>query len=134
MKTWLRRCAVSALAMALWAGAGHAAGKTIFMATWRGCEEACTGFRDYLTGKGLDVDVVTRDAATDKAALPAMVEDARALHPDLIVTWGTSVTQAFADEIGADGYAEDGMSAMHLIQELAAGLDPAPGESLSKVA
>ncbi len=47
---------------------------------------------------------------------------------------GAPVTQAFAEEIGADGYAEDGMSAMHLIQELAAGLDPAPGESMSKVA
>jgi len=35
---------------------------------------------------------------------------------------GAPVTQAFADEIGADGYAEDGMSAMHLIQNLAGGL------------
>jgi len=51
-----------------------------------------------------------------------------------VAVGGAPVTQAFADEIGADGYAEDGMSAMHLIQELAAGLDPAPGESMSKVA
>ena len=51
-----------------------------------------------------------------------------------VAVGGAPVTQAFAEEIGADGYAEDGMSAMHLIQELAAGLDPAPGESMSKVA
>ena len=51
-----------------------------------------------------------------------------------VAVGGAPVTQAFADEIGADGYAEDGMSAMHLIQKLAAGLDPAPGESMSKVA
>jgi len=51
-----------------------------------------------------------------------------------VAVGGAPVTQAFADEIGADGYAQDGMSAMHLIQELAAGLDPAPGERMSKVA
>jgi trimethylamine corrinoid protein len=51
-----------------------------------------------------------------------------------VAVGGAPVTRAFAEEIGADGYAEDGMSAMHLIQELAAGLDPAPGESVSKVA
>jgi corrinoid protein of di/trimethylamine methyltransferase len=47
---------------------------------------------------------------------------------------GAPVTQAFAEEIGADGYAEDGMSAMQLIQDLAGSLNPAPGESMSKVA
>ena len=51
-----------------------------------------------------------------------------------VAVGGAPVTQAFAEEIGADGYAEDGMSAMHLIQELAGGLDPAPGESIRKVA
>ena len=51
-----------------------------------------------------------------------------------VAVGGAPVTQAFADEIGADGYAEDGMSAMHLIKKLADGLDPAPGESMSKVA
>ncbi len=50
-----------------------------------------------------------------------------------VAVGGAPVTKAFAEEIGADGYAEDGMSAMKLIQDLAAGLDPAPGESISKV-
>jgi trimethylamine corrinoid protein len=51
-----------------------------------------------------------------------------------VAVGGAPVTQAFAEEIGADGYAEDGMSAMQLIQDLAGNLDPAPGESMSKVA
>ena len=51
-----------------------------------------------------------------------------------VAVGGAPVTQAFAEEIGADGYAEDGMSAMQLIQDLAGNLDPAPGEAMSKVA
>ena len=51
-----------------------------------------------------------------------------------VAVGGAPVTQAFAEEIGADGYAEDGMSAMQLIQDLAGSLDPAPGEAMSKVA
>jgi len=51
-----------------------------------------------------------------------------------VAVGGAPVTKAFAEEIGADGYAEDGMSAMQLIQDLAGGLDPAPGETMSKVA
>ncbi|MDH5567667.1 MAG: corrinoid protein [Myxococcales bacterium] len=64
-------------------------------------------------------------AALEKAGLRGQVR---------VAVGGAPVTQAFADEIGADGYAEDGMSAMHLIQNLAGGRDPAPGESVSKVA
>jgi trimethylamine corrinoid protein len=51
-----------------------------------------------------------------------------------VAVGGAPVSQVFAEEIGADGYAEDGMSAMQLIQDLAGKLDPAPGESMSKVA
>jgi corrinoid protein of di/trimethylamine methyltransferase len=51
-----------------------------------------------------------------------------------VAVGGAPVTRTFAEEIGADGYAEDGMSAMRLIQDLAGSLDPAPGENLSKVA
>ena len=43
------------------------------------------------------------------------------LRPGLrIAIGGAPVTAAFAREIGADGYAEDGMSAMRLFQRLAA--------------
>jgi corrinoid protein of di/trimethylamine methyltransferase len=51
-----------------------------------------------------------------------------------VVVGGAPVTQAFADEIGADGYAEDGLAAMRMIQRLAGGTDPARGAGQSQVA
>ena len=73
-----------------------AADFTILMATWRGCEEACQGFQDYLAEQGIDAKVVLRDAATDAGNLPAILEEAREIAPDLIVSWGTSVTRGLA--------------------------------------
>jgi len=77
-------------------GLAEAARKTVFIATWRGCEEACQGFQDYLKETGAEVDFVLRDAGTNKDNLPAMVADFRSEKPDLVLTWGTSVTRAFA--------------------------------------
>ncbi len=76
--------------------AAFAAETTVFVATWRGCEEACTGFQHYLKDNGIDAEIVLRDAGTNADALPAMVEEARAMRPDLVITWGTTVTRAFA--------------------------------------
>jgi len=69
---------------------------TIYMAFWRGCEEACEGFKDYITRKGIDAELVIRDADRNKAKLPGFVEEARALQADLVLTWGTSVTRGIA--------------------------------------
>ncbi|MEE9219555.1 MAG: corrinoid protein [Acidobacteriota bacterium] len=44
-----------------------------------------------------------------------------------VAVGGAPVTKSFADEIGADGYAEDGLSAMHLFQKF---LTRAAGEAL----
>ncbi|MBO3761707.1 ABC transporter substrate-binding protein [Ciceribacter sp. L1K23] len=65
---------------------------TIYMAAWRGCEEACQGFVDYIKESGMPADVVIRDAKTDKAALPTFVEEIKQMRPDLVITWGTNVT------------------------------------------
>ena len=69
---------------------------TIYMVLWNGCEEACKGFKEYLAKKGIDAEVLTRDAGRDKQELPGFVEEARALGVDLVVTWGTSVTRGVA--------------------------------------
>ena len=69
---------------------------TIYMALWRGCEEACEGFKNYIAKKGIDAELVIRDAARDKKKLPGFVEEARAMGSDLVVTWGTSVTRGMA--------------------------------------
>src|SRR5512138_134452 len=62
------------------------------IATWRGCEEACQGFQDYLTERGVDVEFILRDAGQDKDALPGILAEARAEAVDLILSWGTTVT------------------------------------------
>jgi putative ABC transport system substrate-binding protein len=75
-------------------GTGPAAGaqKTVYMAVWRGCEEACEAFKKYFITKTLDAQIVVKDAKRDKKVLPQFVKEARALNANLVVTWGTSVT------------------------------------------
>lgn len=65
---------------------------SIYMAVWRGCEEACKGFQDYFREEGIDAHFIVRDAKRDKANLPVFVREAREMKVDLVVTWGTSVT------------------------------------------
>lgn len=64
----------------------------IYMAVWRGCEDACRGFQDYFREEGIEVNLIIRDANRDKARLPDFVREARELKVDLVITWGTSVT------------------------------------------
>jgi putative ABC transport system substrate-binding protein len=64
----------------------------IVMVTWRGCEEACRGFQDYLATGELDAQVILRDAGRDRELLPGFVAEINQLQPDLLVTWGTTVT------------------------------------------
>lgn len=68
---------------------------TVYIATWRGCEEVCEAFKTYLTSQGLAVEFVVRSADRRSEALPDMVKEAKALRPDLIATWGTGITLAF---------------------------------------
>lgn len=69
---------------------------TIYMVFWRGCEEACAGFKEYIADTGIDAELVIRDANGDKSKLAGFVEEARDLDADLVVTWGTSVTRGIA--------------------------------------
>lgn len=72
---------------------------SVFIVTWRGCEEACRGFQDYLTDKGLDVEFNLRDAGRDKSVLPLFLAEARTQSADLILTWGTSTTLGIAGSL-----------------------------------
>ncbi|GGB82504.1 peptide ABC transporter substrate-binding protein [Marinobacterium zhoushanense] len=71
----------------------------IYMVLWRGCEEACQGFTQYLKDKKLPVELILRDAARDKGKLAGFLNEAHAIQPDLVVTWGTSVTKAIIGPI-----------------------------------
>lgn len=64
----------------------------IYMVLFRGCEEACFGFQDYFRKRGIAAEFILRDVAQDRAKIPALVEEAKRLRPDIVVTWGTTVT------------------------------------------
>lgn len=86
---------VMALIACLSSTAGAAQYK-IMIATWRGCEEACQGFQDYLVEHGVDSQFILRDAQKKRDVLPGFLAEAREQQVDLILTWGTSVTKGIA--------------------------------------
>ncbi len=91
--------------------AGAQAGtKLIYAVFWRGCEEVCQGFQDYIAEAGIEAEVVIRDAGRDKAKLAGFLEEAREMKADLILTWGTSVTLGIAgtlDDVGDTRFNND---------------------------
>lgn len=102
-------CLAAALGAASVSGAS-ASDTAILIATWRGCEEACKGFIDYIEGLGRDVEISVADAAQDKSALPEILAQARSSAVDLIVSWGTSVTEGIAgrlEDLGDPAYNQD---------------------------
>ncbi|HEY9248563.1 MAG TPA: ABC transporter substrate binding protein, partial [Rariglobus sp.] len=68
----------------------------IYMALWRGCEAACQGFKNAIAKSGIRAVFVERDANHDKSRLAGFVKEARAMRPDLVLTWGTTVTLGMA--------------------------------------
>ncbi|MGE5504602.1 MAG: ABC transporter substrate-binding protein [Actinomycetota bacterium] len=65
----------------------------IYMALWRGWEEAAQGFKDYFTNQNIPVELIVRDAGQDKSKLKGFVDEARQMKVDLVFTWGTTVTE-----------------------------------------
>lgn len=64
----------------------------IFAVTFRGMTEVERGFEEYFSSRKLPVDITYRDIARDDTRMPAILDEIRATKPDLIYTWGTSVT------------------------------------------
>lgn len=62
----------------------------IALVVWRGCEDACRGFQDFLKSRRVPATVKVYDAATDKTVIPSFVEEIKRERPDLVVTWGTT--------------------------------------------
>lgn len=65
----------------------------IAMLLYRGCEEACRGFQAYFRQHGIAAEFTLRDAAQDRRRIAGFVQALRRDKPDLVVTWGTTVTQ-----------------------------------------
>lgn len=91
MRAWLL---LLLLLLLLLAGPAAAADRPyhVMMLLYRGCEEACQGFQDYFRRQGVPVRFTLRDAAQDKSRIAGFVAEARRSRPDLVVTWGTTVT------------------------------------------
>jgi len=72
---------------------------TVMIVTWRGCEQACTGFQNHLKYRDYSIEYLARDANYDTSSIPAFLDEARKRKVDLIVSWGTSVTRTIAGRL-----------------------------------
>ena len=70
--------------------------KLIYFVLWRGCEEACKAFTDFITDNELNTEIVQRNADGDKSKFSGWVEEVRSLKSDIVITWGTSATLGMA--------------------------------------
>jgi putative tryptophan/tyrosine transport system substrate-binding protein len=66
----------------------------ITMVVFRGCEDACIGFKNYWVDNKIPVEIEVLDAKTNAQLLPGFVKHVKATKPDLLVTWGTTVSLA----------------------------------------
>lgn len=82
----------------------------ITMVLFRGCEDACRGFTEYFATRKIPVQFEMLDAATDVKKLPGFIARVKASKPDLLVTWGTTVSLAMLgahDSPDAAAYVRD---------------------------
>jgi putative ABC transport system substrate-binding protein len=95
-REWIAAAMAAALPASVLAQAGAAAkaGKTfrIYAITFRGMTDVEKGFTDYFATRKLPVQITWRDLARDPTKMPGFLDEIRATKPDLIYTWGTSVT------------------------------------------
>jgi putative ABC transport system substrate-binding protein len=64
----------------------------IYAITFRGMTDVEKGFEEYFTSRKIPVHITYRDLNRDATRLPGFLDEIRASRPDLIYTWGTSVT------------------------------------------
>jgi putative tryptophan/tyrosine transport system substrate-binding protein len=64
----------------------------IYAITFRGMTDVEKGFEEYFASRKIPVQITYRDLNRDASKMPALLDEIRATKPDLIYTWGTSVT------------------------------------------
>jgi putative ABC transport system substrate-binding protein len=64
----------------------------IYAITFRGMTEVEKGFEEYFASRKIPVQITYRDLNRDASRMPGFIEEIRATRPDLVYTWGTSVT------------------------------------------
>ncbi len=68
----------------------------IYAITFRGMTDVEKGFQDYFSARRIPVQITFRDLNRDMSRMPGFIEEIRRTKPDLIYTWGTSVTLGVA--------------------------------------
>src|SRR5262245_14172272 len=85
-------CAVPGFALAGATAGTPAKPFRIYAITFRGMTDVEKGFAEYFTSRKIPVQIIFRDMNRDPNRLATFLDEIRATKPDLIYTWGTSVT------------------------------------------
>lgn len=64
----------------------------IYAITFRGMTDVERGFTDYFAARRIPVQITWRDLNRDPTRMPGFLDEIRRTRPDLIYSWGTSVT------------------------------------------
>ena len=64
----------------------------IYAITFRGMTDVERGFQDYFASRRIPVLITFRDLNRDATRMPGFLEEIKRTKPDLVYTWGTSVT------------------------------------------
>jgi putative ABC transport system substrate-binding protein len=64
----------------------------IYAITFRGMTDVEKGFQDYFASRKIPVEITFRDLNRDNSRMAGFIEEIRRTRPDLVYTWGTSVT------------------------------------------
>lgn len=64
----------------------------IYAITYRGMTDIEKGFQEYFAARKIPVEITWRDLNLDASRLPGFIAEIRATKPELVYTWGTSVT------------------------------------------
>ncbi len=76
--------------------------------TYRGRTRVEDGFEAYLAARRIPAELLWHDIGRDRARLPAVVDEIRRQAPDLVYTWGTTVS------LGVLGAYDDADPARHI--------------------
>ncbi len=64
----------------------------IYAITFRGMTEVEKGFEEFFASRKIPVQIIYRDLNRDASRMQGFLDEIRATRPDLVYTWGTSVT------------------------------------------
>ncbi|MFA9460246.1 ABC transporter substrate-binding protein [Thiohalorhabdus methylotrophus] len=99
IRGWLAAVALGVGGLAAPPAAPAATGEkppTIFMVLWRGMTDAERGFQAYFRENDIPVKYIVRNAAKDLDRLEGIREEIKRVRPDLVYTFGTTVTSRIA--------------------------------------